>query len=208
LFHPFLPFISEELWHGMGYHDDMPEGQGGKSISFAPWPKPLGQDFRGHYGLDDCYLEMGDNKYALVSLGRNLRREANIPANKKVRFVLKPAGPVSAHDSAVLKILLNAETFDLDPNYQPPKGTPAVQSVLGELFLPKEGVVDLAAEKARLTKELEKINAEIAKVEAKLSNPAFTEKVPPAVLQEHQQRLADWLAKKERVQAALDGLEG
>jgi valyl-tRNA synthetase len=83
-----------------------------------------------------------------------------------------------------------------------------VQSVLGELFLPKEGVVDLAAEKARLTKELEKINAEIAKVEAKLSNPAFTEKVPPAVLQEHQQRLADWLAKKERVQAALDGLEG
>src|SRR5206468_904556 len=58
LFHPFLPFITEELWHGMGYHEDMPEAQGGKTIMFAPWPKPLDEEFKGHYGLDDCYLEM------------------------------------------------------------------------------------------------------------------------------------------------------
>ena len=41
LFHPFLPFITEELWRGMGYHEDMPENQGGKTIMFAPWPKPM-----------------------------------------------------------------------------------------------------------------------------------------------------------------------
>ena len=58
MLHPFLPFITEELWHGMGYAEDMPEGQGGQSIMYAPWPKPLDEDFRGHYGLDDCYLEM------------------------------------------------------------------------------------------------------------------------------------------------------
>ena len=45
LFHPFLPFITEELWHGMGYAEDMPEKQGGKTIMFAPWPKPLDDDF-------------------------------------------------------------------------------------------------------------------------------------------------------------------
>src|SRR5208337_1343234 len=49
LFHPFLPFITEELWHGMGYHEDMPENQGGQTIMYAPWPKPLDEDFRGHY---------------------------------------------------------------------------------------------------------------------------------------------------------------
>jgi valyl-tRNA synthetase len=46
LFHPFLPFITEELWHGMGYAEDMPENQGGKTIMFAPWPKPLDDDFK------------------------------------------------------------------------------------------------------------------------------------------------------------------
>ena len=51
LFHPFLPFITEELWHGMGYAEDMPENQGGQTIMTAPWPKPLDDDFKSHYGL-------------------------------------------------------------------------------------------------------------------------------------------------------------
>ena len=58
MFHPFLPFITEELWHGMGYSTDMPDNQGGKTIMFAPWPMPLDEEFKGHYGLDDCYLEI------------------------------------------------------------------------------------------------------------------------------------------------------
>jgi valyl-tRNA synthetase len=51
LFHPFLPFITEELWNGMGYAKDMPDDQGGKTIMFAPWPKALDEDFKSHYGL-------------------------------------------------------------------------------------------------------------------------------------------------------------
>jgi valyl-tRNA synthetase len=121
---------------------------------------------------------------------------------------LKPAGHVSAHDVAVLKILLNAENFEMNVDYAPPKGTPTVHSELGELYLPREGQVDVAAEKARLTKELEKIAGEIAKVEQKLANPAFTQKVPPSVLQEHEKRLADWQAKRQHVQSALATLEG
>ncbi|HWF20241.1 MAG TPA: valine--tRNA ligase, partial [Verrucomicrobiae bacterium] len=207
-FHPFLPFITEELWHGMGYSADMPENQGGQSIMYAPWPKPFDEDFLGHYGLDDCYLEMADKKYELVTQGRNLRREANIQSGKKVKFILKPSGHISEHDVAVLKILLNAEALEVDPNYIPKKGTPVVHSELGELYLPLEGLIDIAAEKARLTKELDKINAEIVKVEQKLANPAFTQKVPIEVLKEHEKRLADWQAKKQHVLAALAALEG
>ena len=118
LFHPFLPFITEELWHGMGYHEDMPENQGGSTIMFAPWPKPLDEDFRGHYGLDACYLDMVNAKYELVTQGRNLRREGNIPASKKVKYVFKPAKQLLPHDAEVLKLLLNAEALEIDANYR------------------------------------------------------------------------------------------
>jgi valyl-tRNA synthetase len=207
LFHPFLPFITEELWQGLGYSEDMPAEQGGRTIMFAPWPKPLDQDFRDHYGLDDCYLEFAETKQELVTLGRNLRRELNIPSNKKARFILKPAGAVSTNDQAVLKLLLNADTLEVAPDFQPPKGMPAVKGRLGELYLPTEGLIDVAAERARLRKELDKAEAEIARAQEKLQNPAFVQKVPPAVLEEHQRRLADWQARREHALKSLERLE-
>jgi valyl-tRNA synthetase len=76
------------------------------------------------------------------------------------------------------------------------------------LFLPLEGLIDKEAETARLKKELEKIEAEAAKVEQKLANPKFTQNAPPQVLAEHQQRLADWQAKREHVKSALAALQG
>ena len=206
LFHPFLPFITEELWHGMGYSTDMPDNQGGKTIMNAPWPMPLGDDEKDAWNLDDCHLEMTDMKYDLVSQGRNLRRVANIQSGKKVKYVLKPARPLMPHDAEVIKLLLNAEALEVKRDFQPPQGTPTVQHKLGELFLPLEGLIDVAAEKVRLAKEVDKINAEIAKVEQKLANPNFTRKVPPAVLAEHEQRLKDWKARLTHTQSLFDAL--
>jgi len=206
LFHPFLPFITEELWHGMGYATDMPDNQGGKTIMNAPWPLPFDDDMKGHYSLGDCYVEMANAKYELVTFGRNLRREFNIQAGKKVKFILKPAQPLTTHDAEVIKLLLNAESLEVNADYQPPKGTPTVASKLGELFLPLEGLIDVEAEKVRLTKKVEEYQAEIAKVEQKLANPSFTRKVPPQVLAEHQQRLVEWRAKEAQVQLALQNL--
>jgi len=206
MFHPFLPFITEEIWHGMGFATDMPDNQGGKTIMNAPWPLPFDDDFKGHYGLDDCYLDMTDTKYELVRNGRDLRRAGNIQAAKKVKYIFKPAQPLTPHDAEVIKLLLNAESLEVNDAYLPPKGTPVVASPLGELFLPLEGLIDVAAEKVRLTKEVEKIQSEIVKVEQKLANPNFTTKVPPAVLAEHEQRLLDWRSKLAHTQASLDAL--
>jgi valyl-tRNA synthetase len=206
LFHPFLPFITEELWHGMGYAEDMPDDQGGKTIMYARWPKPLDEDFKGHYGLDDCYLDMVNAKYGLVTQGRNLRRTGNIPASKKVKFVYKPVNFAPPHDLEVIKLLLNAEALEVNADYQPPKGTPTARTELGELYLPLEGHVDVAAEKVRLIKEREKIEVEIVKADQKLNNPNFVQKVPPQVLAEHQQRRIDFQAKLEHILAALESL--
>jgi valyl-tRNA synthetase len=206
LFHPFVPFITEELWNGMGYATDMPDNQGGKTIMNAPWPLPFDDDFKGHYGLDDCYVEMTDTKYELVRNGRDLRRAGNIQAAKKVKYVFKPAQHLTPHDAEVIKLLLNAESLEVNAAYQPPKGTPVVASPLGELFLPLEGLIDVAAEKIRLGKEIEKIQSEIVKVEQKLANPNFTTKVPASVLAEHEQRLIEWKTKLAHTQASLAAL--
>jgi len=69
-----------------------------------------------------------------------------------------------------------------------------------------EGLIDVAAEKARSKKELAKIEAEIAKIQQKLANPNFTQKVPANVLEEHKQRLAEWHGKRDHVKAALAAL--
>jgi valyl-tRNA synthetase len=206
LFHPFLPFITEELWHGMGFSSDMPEEQGGKTIMFAPWPKPLDDDFKSHYGLSERDEKQIEARNEFVVQGRNLRRNANIPANKKVRFIFKPAGKSSSNDVEVLKLLLNAEAIEVNTDYQPARGVLAVRAESGELYLPTEGLVDIEAEKSRLKKEIEKIQSEIEKVQSKLNNPAFAQKVPPQVLDEHKQRLAEWQGKLSHAKSALAAL--
>jgi valyl-tRNA synthetase len=208
LFHPFLPFITEELWHGLGYDLDLPPGQGGDTIMYAPWPRPLDAACKERYGLDQRNEQFVNAKYELVTLGRNLRRLCNLPSAKKARFVLKPAAALAPREAESLKLLLNADPLQVDASFQPPRGTPTARSELGELYLPLAGLIDVEAERARLTKELAKCAAEVEKVQLKLNHPAFVQKVPPAVLAQHQQRLADWQAKRQQVQAALDRLAG
>ena len=207
LFHPFLPFITEELWHGMGYSADMPEDQGGKTILFARWPKPLSDQEKEYFGLDEAAEAVAQAKYDLVSIGRNLRRELKLDPAKKLKFVLRPSGELGEADFEVLTLLLNAETVErVDASWSPDKGTPSAGNALGELFLPTTGLVDSDAERARLTKEIEKIRSEIEKVQVKLANPAFTSKVPAKVLEEHQQRLADWQVKEKQTLSSLENL--
>jgi valyl-tRNA synthetase len=201
LFHPFMPFITEELWHGMGFNADLPENQGGKSIMFAVWPKPLDADELAHFGLLPEDEKTANDKYEVVNLGRGLKSTFNL--NKKVRFVLKPNQDLPAHETEVLRILLNAEPLDLDAAYTPAKGTPTAITPLGELFLPLEGVIDVDAERARVSKELEKAAAELGKVRSKLADENFTSKVPEKVLEEHRTREADWASKVSKLEEML-----
>jgi valyl-tRNA synthetase len=207
LFHPFLPFITEELWHGMGYAKDMPDGQGGKTIMFAPWPKPLDDDIKSHYGLLHETLETIAGRQKLVIEIRNIRALYKIPANKKLNIIYHAPEDIEAGEKRVIELLAGAEPMVHRTAHEPAKGEPVVHPDFGgKFFIPLAGLVDAQAEKARLAKELQKVEAEIQKAEAKLANPNFADKAPPEVLQEHRQRLADWQAKRAQLRASLDEL--
>jgi valyl-tRNA synthetase len=206
LFHPFLPFITEELWQGMGFAKDMPAKQGGETIMFAPWPKPFTCDERAYFGLDETSDALAKAKYATVEAGRGLRRDFNIASSKRVRFVLKPAAALEPHEANVIQILLNAEPFDVDAAFAAAKGMPAALTPFGELFLPLEGVIDVAAERERIGRELAKVESELTKVRAKLADENFASKVPAKVLDEHQQRERDWAGKHAQLTKMRDAL--
>ncbi len=206
LFHPFLPFITEELWHGLGYSEDMPADQGGETIMTAHWPTALDEDFMTFYGLEETVDLLVDAKHQLVTAGRNLRTIGNIPFAKKVDYILKPAGTLDPYEAEVIQSLLNAEGLEVNPDYAPRKGTPASRSALGELFLPLDGLIDVEAEKVRLEGQLEKITKEIEKAGAKLNNPKFTERAPEDVLHEAKDRLADWQEKERQTRESIEYL--
>ncbi|MBV6501307.1 MAG: Valine--tRNA ligase [Prosthecobacter sp.] len=204
LFHPFLPFITEELWNGMGFNADMPGDQGGRSIMTAPWPKPLDADELAHFGILPEDEKTANDKYETVVLGRGLKSTFNI--NKKVRFVLKPVQELPAHEIEVIRILLNAEPLDIAPDFSPTRGTPSALTPLGTIYLPLDGLIDVEAERARVGKEVAKAEAELEKVTSKLADENFTSKVPQKVLDEHQQRKTDWEEKLAKLREMLTAL--
>jgi valyl-tRNA synthetase len=207
LFHPFLPFITEELWQGMGFASDLPADQGGTTIMTARWPAPFTDDERHYLDLDPSQIERAEERYAVVTAGRGLRRDFNIASNKRVRFVLRTAADLAAHDRAVLTLLLGAEPFEVvEAGWTAPAGTPSALTPLGELFLPLAGLIDVAAERERLGKEITKVEQELTKVRAKLNDTNFAAKVPAAVLDEHRQRETTWagkLAHLEKMRSTL-----
>jgi len=154
--------------------------------------------------LDDTIDRLVGAKHDLVTQGRNLRAAYNIPFNKKVDYTFSPAGEQDAHEVEVLKVLLNAESISVGSEVA--KGTPRVGSPFGDLYLPLQGLIDFDAERKRLAKELQKVETEIAKVEAKLGNPNFADRAPADVLEEQRQRLAEWQAKHDQINEAIGNL--
>jgi valyl-tRNA synthetase len=184
LLHPFMPHITEELWHGMGF--------GNSSIQFADLNN-LRADSRL---LASSEILFANQVYEATAIVRNLRAEYRIPSNKKVRLVLKSASP---SDFSVFRRLVSADPFEVEPNFDARHGVPFTVTPLGQVFMPIEGIVDLAGEKERLAKEIAKLEAELATVRAKLSNQSFVDRAPAVVVAEHRQRELNFLKKLEQL---------
>ncbi len=154
--------------------------------------------------------------YETVRLARNLRAEYGIATNKPAKFILRlreetvaeierDAWPFTASVRA-LQRMINSEDLALNPDYQPPRGTPSALTPLGELFMPLVGLVDVAAERARLEKEIAKTTADLEAASRKLASEQFVNHAPAAVVEEHRRRQADAQAKLAKLRAMLTAL--
>jgi valyl-tRNA synthetase len=199
LVHPITPFISEELWQKVA----PVAGRAGPSVSIAAYPVSQAQR------IDEPAEAHVAKLKTLVDACRNLRGEMSVsPATKLPLYVLgdadfmKAAGPVLQ----ALAKLSEVKVFDNEAAWAKAAEAAPV-AVVGEARLCLFMEVDVAAEKARLSKEVARLEGEIGKAHGKLSNEAFVAKAPPAVIDQERKRLLDFEATLSKVKSQLAQLE-
>ncbi len=190
ILHPFMPFITTELWNNTQQRE--------VKLIHAAWPM-----------AEEVNLEaINDIDWAidLISAIRSLRAEMNLPASAKLNITLSGAGEDSRQHAAAFNTIICSLARLESLSCQNVEVTPdMVQSVFKEctMLLPLKGVIDFAAERDRLKKELETLNKNLEGYARKLSNPNFVEKAPQAVVEEEKRRQAEALENKAKVEKAL-----
>jgi len=197
LLHPFIPFITEELWHGMGYN------AADESIQRAPWPQI-------EFEADSKIVAYVEAKHDLIRVGRTLRSDYNLTPRQKAVFSIRPAG--SEHvdflkaDIASLAALLTAGSIEIDSDFTPQGAMPGGLSRIGSIYMSIEGLVDIEAEIARLKKQLETVEKGIGGVTKKLGNEKFLANAPAAVVVSEEQRKAEMLEKADKLKTLIKTL--
>lgn len=189
LLHPFMPFITEEIWQKLPHQ--------GETIVLASYPKAEGN-------LDtEAAKDMG-MMIDMIKAIRNLRAEMKVPLGQKAKLILaadeREKAIISENAGYLDKMAAVNEVEFIALNDDAPKG--AAAAILGDIriYLPLAGLIDMDKEKARLTKEVEKAEKEIARLNGKLSNQGFLAKAPAEVV-------AGEKAKLEDAQKRLAGLK-
>jgi valyl-tRNA synthetase len=194
LLHPFMPFLTEELWQQTGQRKEW--------LMVSKWPR---------------YVELGDNSADLelewviqfVSEVRSIRAEMNVPAAAKIGCVVVSANSETRRRAAAweAEIIRLARLSTISFEEVVPRA--AAQIVLGEsiVALPLEGVIDIGTEKLRLARELEKIGKDLAALDGRLNNQGFVAKAPAEVLEESRERRLELEARRSKLGEALARLD-
>jgi valyl-tRNA synthetase len=194
LLHPFMPFVTEELWSLLGL--------GTGSIQFAVPPEKA--DLHSVSDLQ-ARRQIVASIYQTVQAGRNLRSESKLPSNKKIRFILRTNEKLNSSDVFTVTRLLNAEEVELNLEYRSQPGNPVAITPLGEIILTVEAS-DRAGEQQRLDKEIAKLETDLHTVKEKLGNKSFVDRAPATVVDEHRRRVKDFSEQLTRLKQARESL--
>ena len=192
LLHPIMPFVTEEIWQV--------RGNGRPSIMVQAYPQPQPQWIDGQAETQMEFL-MG-----VVRAVRNLRTELNCPPGKEIKAIF--CGPAADLDflraqEPYLRSLARVGTAEFRSNGDAPKG--AATAVVGamEIYLPLDDLINLDEERARLAKEVAKMEDEIARVQKKLGNSDFVAKAKAEVIQKEREKAAQFDEKLRTLRSSL-----
>jgi valyl-tRNA synthetase len=197
LLHPFMPFLTEEIWQHLPHE--------GETITLAQWPQ-----YREAFAAPDAVREM-ELLMSVIRSVRNIRAEVNVPMSKKVELIIKPADEetleILKRNTMYIERFCGTSAFSM--SLDAPRPEQAMTAVVSgaELFLPLAGLIDISQEIDRLTKELAVLNAEVERVEKKLSNEGFLQKAPAKVVEEEKAKMQDYKDKRDKVMARIKELE-
>jgi valyl-tRNA synthetase len=191
LLHPCMPFITEELWQRLPHEGD--------SIMIAPYPTATRRQLDAA-AERDMSVVMG-----AVTAIRNIRGEMRVPPGVTLAVTAKPSGSHTAllgTHTPLVESLARA-TLTVDPRASRPRAS--ALGVIGgtELFVALEGVVDLAAERQRLEKEIRRAEEAIAFGRAKLSRPEFAERAPADIVEKEREKVAAQETLRDKLVASL-----
>lgn len=193
LLHPFMPFITEELWQAL-------PNKSGESIMISPWPEPTGMSDPDAESRFSLLQEM-------VSGVREIRGTFGVPRSAKLSLVFRDSRDALAlarENLALLGFLAGIE--GVSESDEAPAGSALIPSKVFEAYVPLSGVIDTGKEKARLEKEIAELSAQVERIRARLSDPNFLDKAPQEVIREQKARFADMAAKLERLRGQVERL--
>ncbi|MNB89506.1 Valine--tRNA ligase [compost metagenome] len=198
LIHPFMPFITEEIWQHLP-HD-------GATITLAEWPK-----YDAALESPEAVAEM-NLLMDVIRAVRNIRAEVNVPMSKKVELIIKAGSAetlsiITRNDNYIGRFC-NTSSFEAGVDPQTPDKVMSAVVTGAELLLPLSGLIDIDQEILRLEKEVQTLNSEVERVEKKLGNQGFVAKAPAKVIEEERAKQADYSAKREKVLARIAELRG
>ncbi len=204
LIHPVMPFVTEELFHNLGYVDES------GSIMLATWPTALDNETINELGLSAENDNMVEEKFSLIKAGRNLRGNYNIPFSKKIAYTIKPTDPrfecLLNSDLDSVRAHLNAETVVVDEAYTPTGSIPSGVGKYGLIFMPLSGAIDVDSEVQRLSKQRDELTAAIEGIDKRLANDNFVSRAPAAVVEREREKRREFVDKIQRLEGLLSEL--
>lgn len=193
LLHPFMPFITEEIWQHLPHE--------GESIMLAPWPSEVAA------WEDGDAVEQMEMLMEIVRAIRNVRSEKTVPLDRAIPVIIladdKKAAVLSVNQQMLTNLAHLSELALRDADA--PKPDQALAAVAGgvEVFLPLAGLVNLDEEIARLEKELAEVNEHLKRTQSRLDNPGFVNKAPASVVEGARRQLSELQDRKAKLEATL-----
>jgi valyl-tRNA synthetase len=191
--HPFMPFVTEEIWQLTKERRD------GESISTSEFPKVKKELINPQADKD---MDVVEN---IVTAIRNIRGEMNIPPSKKINVLLK-TNEVSERQIDYIKKLAKVDNLDAGENIVKPKASASSVVKSSEIYIPLEGLIDLDVERQRLQKEITQLEGSLAGIEKKLSNEKFVSGAPAEVVEKERTKQRDWQENLRKLKEILDNL--